>query len=72
MPRQTDDLSDERIEQLIGAFYVLPTKQKVVKVDRDEVLSLIREVKRFRSALNRWDRERAQVLRDLKAMGLQP
>lgn len=43
------ELSAERIERLIASIFVLPTKQRIVKIDRDEVLALIREVMKCRS-----------------------
>lgn len=40
---------DRRLHQLVGELYVLPTRQKVVKLDRDEVLCLLREIQRLRA-----------------------
>lgn len=69
MSIQEGDLSDERIERMIENLYVLPASKKIVTMDRDEVLALIREVKRFRAEQNPWDRQRAQERCDLKEAG---
>lgn len=66
------EISNERIENLIAELWVLPVGRKVVRVNRDEVLSLIREVKRHRSGQNPWDRQRAEERRSKTLMGINP
>ena len=42
-------LTDERIHEIIGWLYLKPARVKQVRMDRDEVLALLREVREGRS-----------------------